>query len=85
MAKWIVLAVGLLLMANGFYTRTYDFPNETPVRYCFNMDYVGIDGCFHKAAVPTLMALVPFLIGVGLVIWSIFRAMGSSRQRSDAR
>lgn len=41
MTKWIMLAVGVLLSANGFYTRTYDFPNDTPVRYCFNMDASG--------------------------------------------
>lgn len=29
MTKWIMLAVGVLLSANGFYTRTYDFPNDT--------------------------------------------------------
>lgn len=85
MAKWIVLAVGLLLTANGFYTRTYDFPNDTPIKYCFNMDYIGIYGCFHNAAAPTLMAWVPFLIGVGLLVWSIYSALASSRQRSDAR
>lgn len=35
MGKWIILMIGVLLSANGFYTRTYDFPNDTPVKYCF--------------------------------------------------
>ena len=52
MGKWIVLAIGVLLAANGFYTRTFDFPNDTPVKYCFNMDYIGVYGCFHNAAAP---------------------------------
>lgn len=75
MGKWIILAIGVLLTANGFYTRTYDFPNETPVRYCFNMDYIGVDGCFHNATAPMLLAWVPFLIGLALVAWSIVRAL----------
>ena len=75
MGKWIVLAIGVLLAANGFYTRTYDFPNDTPIKYCFNMDYIGIYGCFHNSAAPMLLAWVPFLIGLGLIAWSIVRAM----------
>lgn len=74
MAKWIILAIGTLLTANGFYTRTYDFQNETPARYCFNMDYIGISGCFHNTTAPTLIAWVPFLIGIAMVAWSIVRA-----------
>lgn len=77
MGKWIILAIGVLLAANGFYTRTYDFPNETPVRYCFNMDYIGIYGCFHNAAAPMLIAWVPFVLGIGLVASSIVAAIRS--------
>ena len=75
MAKWVILVIGVLLTANGFYTRTYDFPNDTPVKYCFNMDRIGIDGCFHNSLAPTLMAWVPFLLGLGLIGWSIARAI----------
>ena len=85
MTKWVVLVVGVLLTANGFYTRTYDFPNDTPVKYCFNMDRIGIDGCFHNSLAPTLMAWVPFLLGLGLVAWSIVRAMRKARPGSEAR
>ena len=75
MAKWIVLAIGVLLAANGFYTRTYDFPNDTPVKYCFNMDYIGIHGCFHNATAPMLFAWGPFLIGLFFIAWSIVYAL----------
>ena len=75
MAKWVILIIGVLLTANGFYTRTYDFPNDTPVKYCFNMDRIGIYGCFHNSLAPTLMAWVPFLIGLALIAWSIVRAL----------
>jgi len=71
MAKWVLLAIGVLLTANGYYTRTYEFPNETPVRYCFNMDYIRIDGCFHNPTAPMLVAWLPFLIGLGLLAWSV--------------
>ena len=79
MGRWIVLACGVILAANGFYTRTYDFPNETPVRYCFNMDYAGIDGCFQNPTAPMLIAWIPFLVGLGLITLSI---VSSSRRRS---
>ncbi|MEQ1954941.1 hypothetical protein [Mesorhizobium sp. CN2-181] len=75
MTKWIMLAVGVLLSANGFYTRTYDFPNDTPVRYCFNMDAIGVYGCFHNQLMPMLIAWAPFLIGLALIAWSVVRVI----------
>lgn len=75
MGKWIALAIGVLLTANGFFTRTYSFPNETPVRHCYNMDYLRIDGCFYNTAVPVLIAWMPFLLGIALIVWSILTAI----------
>lgn len=75
MLKWIVLAVGVILVANGFFTRTFSFPNQTPVEHCFYMDYIGIRGCFYNATAPMLIAWVPFVIGAGLIAWSLVRAL----------
>ncbi|WP_166016394.1 hypothetical protein [Chelativorans multitrophicus] len=63
MSKRLILAIGVLLNANDYYIRIYDFPDDTPVKYCFSMDKIGIYGCFHNAAAPMLFAWVPFLIG----------------------
>ena len=71
MGQWIILVIGVLLTANGFYTRTYDFPNETPVRYCFNMDYISVYGCFHNSTAPNFLAWGPFLFGIVLVVCAI--------------
>lgn len=74
MAKWVILALGVLLIFNGSFTRTYSFENETPARHCFNMDYLGIDGCFGNTMAPALISWIPFLIGIALVVWAILHA-----------
>ena len=81
MGRWITLAVGVLLVVNGFYTRTFDFPNETPVRYCFWYDSINFGGCFHNATAPILLAWGPFLLGVAIVGWSIYAAIRGTRRR----
>jgi len=68
LGNWIILAIGVLLTASGFFNRTYDFPNDTPVKYCFNMD-------FHNATASTLLAWMPFLTGLGLIAWSVAFAL----------
>lgn len=73
MNKWIILAVGILLTANGFYTRTFSFENETPNRYCFYMDLIDFNGCFHNATAPWLVAWGSLVIGLGFVLWSVLR------------
>lgn len=55
--------------------RTYDFPNDTPVKYRFSMDKIGIYGSFHNAAMPILFAWAPFLIRLGLMASSAFGAI----------
>ena len=73
MSKWIILAVGILLTANGFYTRAFSFENETPNRHCFYMDLIDFNGCFHNTTAPWLIAWGSLVIGLGLILWSVLR------------
>lgn len=77
--KWLVLAVGVLLFFNGINSRTYSYENETPARHCFQVDYIGVYGCFGSSAVPTVITWGALLIGTGLIVWSVFR---SRRQKA---
>ena len=72
--KWLILAAGVFLFFNGMFTRTYSFENETPARHCYQMDYIGLYGCFGSPMMPMLIAWSATLIGVGLIAWSIVRA-----------
>lgn len=72
--KWLILAAGVLLFFNGMFTRTYSFENETPARHCYQMDYIGLYGCFGSPIVPTLVSWGVTLIGAGLIVGSIVRA-----------
>ncbi|QOF71846.1 hypothetical protein IG197_01775 [Aminobacter sp. SR38] len=76
--KWVILIAGVFLFFNGMFTRTFSFENETPVRHCYYMDYIGLNGCFGSPMVPTLIAWGATLIGAGLIAWSVFRG----RQKS---
>lgn len=76
--KWIMLAVGVLLSTEGFYTRTYDFSNDSPGRYCFNMDTIGVYGCFHNQLTPMLIAFGSFLIGLASIAWSVVHVIRSA-------
>ena len=80
MGRWITLAVGVLLVANGFDPRTYDYLHYTPPLYCFQYDFLGVYGCFHNAIAPMLLAWGPFLLGVALVGWSIYAAIRGTRR-----
>jgi len=44
--KWVILIAGVFLFFNGMFTRTYSFENENPARHCYQMDYIGLYGCF---------------------------------------
>ena len=71
MAKWLVLAAGVFLFFNGMTARTYSYTD--PAKYCFQMDYVRIYGCFSNSATPTVIAWGAVLIGGGLIILSVIR------------
>ena len=53
MAKWLFLAGGVFLFFNGIMARTYGYTN--PAKHCFNMDYIGIVGCFSGPVGPQLV------------------------------
>lgn len=71
MGKWLVLISGVFLFFNGMTSRTYSFAN--PDRHCFNMDYVGVYGCFSSAAFPQMIVWGATLIGAAFVSWSFVR------------
>ena len=71
MGKWLVLISGVFLFFNGMTSRTYSFAN--PDKHCFNMDYIGVFGCFSSAAVPQIIVWGATLIGAAFVGWSFVR------------
>lgn len=74
MLKWVILATGVFLFANGMSARTDSFENEDPARHCFWMDWIGLDGCFGNAMAPTLVTWGATLIGAAAIGWSIIRS-----------
>lgn len=75
MAKWLILLAGMFLFASGMTTRTYSF--EDPEKHCFQMDYIGLYGCFGSSSMPPLIAWGATLIGAGFIVWSLLRARHS--------
>jgi hypothetical protein len=71
MGKWLVLIFGVFLFFNGMTSRTYSFAD--PDRHCFNMDYIGIYGCFSSAAVTQIIVWGATLMGAAFVSWSFVR------------
>ena len=71
MGKWLVLISGVFLFFNGMTSRTYSFAN--PDKHCFNMDYIGVYGCFSSAAFPQIIVWGATLIGAAFVSWSFVR------------
>lgn len=71
MTKWIVLAAGVFLVFNGMMARTYGY--ENPAKYCFNMDYIRLYGCFGNSVAPMAIKWGAARIGAGLVFWSFVR------------
>ncbi len=69
--KWIVLAAGVFLVFNGLMSRTYSY--EDPARHCFQMDYIGVYGCFGSAAVANLIGWGATLAGAALIAWSLLK------------
>lgn len=65
MMKWIALAAGVFLFFNGMMSRTYDY--TSPPRFCFNMDYIGLYGCFAGPAGPKLIVWGATLLGAVLI------------------
>lgn len=72
--KWLLLAAGVFLFFNGMMSRTYSFPNESPPRHCFQMDYIHLYGCFGSTAMPTLIVWGTSLVGAALIVVSIIRS-----------
>ena len=79
MGKWLVLIAGVFLFFNGMTSRTYSFAD--PDKHCFNMDYIGVYGCFSSAAVPQIIVWGATLIGAVFVSWSFVRGR---REKSQA-
>ena len=46
--------------------RTYGYAN--PAKHCFNMDYIGIVGCFSGPVGPQLVVWGTTLLGAALII-----------------
>src|SRR5690242_10725048 len=80
MTKRIVLAVGVFLVFNGMTTRTYDY--RDPAKYCFQMDYIYLYGCFGGPTIPNMIAWGAPLLGGALVFWSFYRGR---REKLTAR
>ncbi|AWC25443.1 hypothetical protein CO731_04940 [Aminobacter sp. MSH1] len=76
--KWVILIAGVFLFFNGMFTRTYSFENENPARHCYQMDYIGLYGCFGSPMMPTLIAWGATLIGAGLIALSVIRGKQKS-------
>jgi hypothetical protein len=72
MMKWVALVAGVFLFFNGMMSRTYGYTN--PPRFCWNMDYIGLYGCFASPAGPKVVVWGATLLGlaliVGCVLWS---------------
>ena len=66
MAKWLLLAGGVFLFFNGIMARTYGYAN--PAKHCFNMDYIGVVGCFSGPVGPQLVVWGTTLLGAALII-----------------
>ena len=63
--KWLVLAAGVFLFFNGMMSRTYGYAN--PARYCWNMDYIRLHGCFDGPAGPQIVVWGATLLGAALI------------------
>ena len=69
MMKWLVLAAGMFLFFNGVMSRIYDY--RDPAKYCFNMDYIHVFGCFGSPVLPAVITWGAAAIGAALIIWSV--------------
>lgn len=65
MLKWLVLVAGLFLVFNGTMSRTYGY--ENPARYCWNMDYIQLNGCFGSPIGPQIVVWGTTLLGFALI------------------
>jgi len=72
MTKWLLLALGLFLLVNGSFARTFSFQN--PEEHCFRMDWINVGGCFGNPAIPQLATWGTLLAGaciiLGLALWA---------------
>lgn len=71
MTKWLILALGVFLVVNSVGTRTYSY--ENPAKYCFQMDYIKVYGCFSDPFMPKAIAYGAAFVGGILVFWSFYR------------
>jgi len=71
MTKWIVLAAGVFLVFNGMTTRTYSY--QDPAKYCFQMDYIHVYGCFSGPTIPKMIAWGAPMAGGILVFWAFYQ------------
>lgn len=76
MTKWIALAAGIFLFFNGMMSRTYSY--TSPAKHCWNMDYIGLYGCFANPAGPKIIVWGATLIGAALIFgcWLLSRGEG---------
>jgi hypothetical protein len=65
MLKWLALAAGVFLFFNGMMSRTYGYTN--PARYCWNMDYIRLHGCFASPEGPRIVVWGTTLLGAALI------------------
>lgn len=75
--KWLALVAGVFLFFNGMMSRTYDY--TSPVRYCWNMDYIGLYGCFASPAGPKIVVWGATLLGAALIGWCVLLSRRQSR------
>jgi hypothetical protein len=77
MIKWLALAAGVFLFFNGMMSRTYDYAD--PARYCWNMDYIRLYGCFASSAGPRIVVWGTTLLGAALIAGCVLL----SKRRAD--
>jgi type IV secretory pathway VirB2 component (pilin) len=71
MARWLILAVGAVLLYSGATARTYDFPNQSVPQWCWQFDWIGLYSCFNGPAGPQIIVWGTLVLGIMLVFGSL--------------
>ena|SRR5690349_6345418 len=56
-----------------------------PAKYCFQMDYIYLYGCFGGPTIPNMIAWGTPLLGGALVFWSFYRGRREKVDRAPSR
>ena len=76
MLRWVIFAVGVVLLYSGATARTYDFPNQRVPAWCWQMDWIGLYSCFESGpAWPQIIVWGALLLGAVLMFASLLYPM----------